>query len=165
MILPPKALWPRGLFRAAYSERHRMATPVCFAILDAWGFLFFAAFRPNVTATLYPRLRAQLKTGRDGGLRLAAAPLSDRFEVANESLNTAFAYAAAREAGDRETAARLRRHLDATAGPVERAGHRWYAGSRPAALVTALVTLGDWLDEGRLAALTLGSVPSWRAHP
>ena len=160
MFVRPKTLWPRGIFRAAYSERHRMATPISFAILDAWGLLFLAAFRPEIAARLYPRLQAQLKRGKGGGLRLAAAPFSDRFEIANESLNTAFAYAVAREVGDRETADRLREQLDATAGPVEREGQRWYADCRPAALVTALVTLGDYLEPGGLAALTLGPVPA-----
>lgn len=147
LIVPPGSIWPRGVVRAAHSERHRLTVPLSLALIDAWSLLFLAGLDPGTARAGYPRLRRQLKPGRDGGLRLRAAPLSDRLEVSNECLNTALAYGAARALGDDDAAGRLRRHLDAAGGPVERDGRRWYAGARPAVLVTALVTLGDCLDQ------------------
>jgi hypothetical protein len=143
----------RGLFAVCYLRDVHMSAPVAFNFTDAWGLAFLLPFDAGLVRRLYPRLRRRLTgAGREGAF-LASAPLSEKMEISDVPLNTAFALIAARGVGDARTAARL-----ATYAGTE-FGHRWdgaalsYADAPRTLHSTALYALANVADDGALARL------------
>jgi hypothetical protein len=141
MVLKGPAL--RGLFAVCYLRDVHLSAPVAFNFTDAWGLAFLLPFDPALVRRLYPRLRRRLTNAGRAGAFLASAPLSEKMEISDVPLNTAFALIAAQGVGDARTAARLASY----AGEVF--GHRWdgpalaYADAPRALHSTALYALAN----------------------
>ena len=151
MVLNGPAL--RGLFAVCYLRDMHLSAPVAFNFTDAWGLAFLLPFDPALGRRLYPRLRRRLtNAGREGAF-LASAPLSEKMEISDVPLNTAFALIAARGVGDARTADRLAAYA---AGAF---GHRWdgpalaYADAPRTLHSTALYALANVAGGAALARL------------
>lgn len=141
MVLRGPAL--RGLFAVCYLRDVHLSAPVAFNFTDAWGLAFLLPFDPALARRLYPRLRRRLTDAGRAGALLASAPLSEKMEISDVPLNTAFALIAARGVGDARTADRLAAYAGAAFG------HRWdgaalsYAGAPRTLHSTALYALAN----------------------
>lgn len=134
-----------GLLSVAYMPGLHLPIPLSFNLTDAWGLAFMAAWKPELVQREYQRFRPKLKSLPGQALKLSSLELNEKAEISTTSLNSGFAFILAREMADLETADGLRRFADEYLQPVYAAGGLYYAGSRPAAYVTALFALGEAL--------------------
>ncbi|MFN8533975.1 MAG: hypothetical protein U0556_10545 [Dehalococcoidia bacterium] len=138
-----------GLFQVAYLVDRNLVLPVNFRVMDGWSMAFLSPVDPAMFDALYRRFRGELRW-RGPVARLPARWPNAALEVSDEPLNSAFAYVAAREAGDHESAAGLLRYAEERLG-LARHGDQaacWTAEKR--LLVTALYALGTALEPGTM---------------
>ena len=144
MVLKGPAL--RGLFATCYLRDMHLSAPVAFNFTDSWGLAFLLPFDPALVRRLYPRLRRKLTGAGRAGAFLGSAPLTEKMEISDVPLNTAFALIVARGVGDTRTAARLAAYAHA------HFGHGWdgpalrYAGAPRTLHATALYALAGVAD-------------------
>jgi hypothetical protein len=148
MVLKGPAL--RGLFATCYLRDMHLSTPVAFNFTDAWGLAFLLPFDPALVRRLYPRLRRKLTGAGRAGMFLGSAPLTEKMEISDVPLNTAFALIVARGVGDTRTAARLAGYAHT------HFGHRWdgpalrYADAPRTLHTTALYALAQVAEQALL---------------
>jgi hypothetical protein len=142
-----------GVLNVAHITTYNKTLPISFRIMDAWGLAFLNPYGPELFRRYYPKFRRTIL--RDGDLaRVRALPPNELLEIADGPLNTAFAYVAAKEAGDAEMSDALaeyaRRKLDWTPGGSTKAC--WSAKRRM--MVSALFALGEAIEaSGMLEAM------------
>ncbi|MCL6646883.1 MAG: hypothetical protein K6U89_00935 [Chloroflexi bacterium] len=138
-----------GLFQVAYREDRDWVIPLNFRIIDAWSMAFLSPVAPSLFERLYPRFREELRW-QEGLAFLPVRWPNATFEIADTPLASAFAFVAAREAGDEEAATALRRYAEARLGlAATAAGMACWQAQRPL-LVSALFALGEALRPGDL---------------
>ncbi|GIW05889.1 MAG: hypothetical protein KatS3mg060_0694 [Dehalococcoidia bacterium] len=138
-----------GIFQVAYLSERDVVIPVNVRVMDAWSMAFLSPVDPALFDEMYPRFRRELRWQGDVASLPARWP-NALLEISDEALNSAFAFVAAREAGDEESAAGLRRYAANRLGLAER-GARAACWSAPfPLLVTALYALGEGLTPGAM---------------
>lgn len=140
-----------GVFQVAYLTERDMVIPVNVHVMDAWSMAFLSPVAPDLFEALYPRFRREL-VWRDGVARLPARWPNALLEIADEALTSAFAFVAAREAGDEESAEGLRRYASERLGLAARDGRVACWSARYSLLITALYALGEALAPGAMRA-------------
>ncbi|MCS6801602.1 MAG: hypothetical protein RMM58_10850 [Chloroflexota bacterium] len=133
-----------GIFQVAYLTERDFVIPLNVRVMDAWSMAFLSPVDPELFDSLYPRFRREL-VWRGALARVPARWPNALLEIADEALNSAFAFVAAREAGDEEAAAGLWRYAQERLGLHERDGHAACWSTRYPLLVTALFALGEAL--------------------
>jgi hypothetical protein len=140
-----------GVFHVAYRADRDLVIPVNFRVMDAWSLAFLSPSDPELFDELYPRFRREVRWRGEVAWLPARWP-NALLEIADEPLNTAFAFVAAREAGDEETAAGLRRYAIKRLGFAERAGRAACWSAPYPLLVSALFALGEALTPQAMRA-------------
>lgn len=140
-----------GVFQVAYLTERDMVIPVNVHVMDAWSMAFLSPVAPDLFEALYPRFRREL-VWRGGVARLPARWPNALLEIADEALTSAFAFVAAREAGDEESAEGLRRYASERLGLAARDGRVACWSARYSLLITALYALGEALTPGAMRA-------------
>lgn len=132
-----------GLFNVVYMSEMKHALPVSFNFTDGWGIGLLAPFARPLTAALYPRYRREVKRIRPNLAYVPSGPMTERMEVSDRPLNTAFGYIAARELSDPATADAIHNYAVARLGLGERDGQLACWEATRTLYVTALFGLGS----------------------
>ncbi len=146
-----------GLFNVVYMSEMKHALPVSFNFTDGWGIGLLAPFARPLTTTLYPRYRREVKRVWPDLAYVPSGPMTERMEVSDRPLNTAFGYIAARELGDATTATAIHNYAVARLGLGERNGQLACWAAARTLYTTALFALGsvDALDGAGWSAIVL----------
>lgn len=136
-----------SVFQVAYLTGPDVVLPFNFQVMDVWSLAFLSPVAPELFETLYRRWRRTAK--RVHGLAWAPARWpNEPLEIADEALNTGFAYVAAREAGDSQLADRFMRYAEERLGLADEGGGRACWATPRRLMVTALFALGAALEPG-----------------
>lgn len=138
-----------GVFAVAYLAPYDFVIPLNFQVMDVWSLAFLSPYAPDLFSRLYRRWRCGVH--RHGGEAWVPARWPNALlEIADQPQNTAFAYVAAREAGDDQLADRLIRFAERRLGLVERFGERACWNATRTLMVSALFALGEALEPAGL---------------
>lgn len=142
-----------GIFNVAHISSYDRTIPISFRIMDAWGMAFLNPYGPGVFRRLYPRWRKTISRS-DGRAWIRALPPNELFEIADSDLNTAFAYVAAKEAGDDEIAGALERQAEERLGWARGGNVKACWNARRRMMVSSLFALGEAVGpDGMLHAI------------
>ncbi len=157
-----------GVFNVVYMSEMKRPLPVGFNFTDGWGVGLLAAFARELAAELYPRYRRAVKRTAPGLAYVPSGPMTERMEVSDRPINSAFGYVAARELGDAPTATALAAYAADRWGLNERDGQLAYWGAKRTLYTTALFALGsvpDAVGAGWSAAILAPYQPERFAQP
>jgi Linalool dehydratase/isomerase len=132
-----------GLFNVVYMSEMKHALPVSFNFTDGWGIGLLAPFARSLATELYPRYRREVRRVKPKLAYVPSGPMTERMEVSDRPLNTAFGYVAARELGDPATADAIHNYAVARLGLGERDGQLACWDAARTLYVTALFALGS----------------------
>ncbi|PZS00708.1 MAG: hypothetical protein DLM69_06145 [Candidatus Chloroheliales bacterium] len=132
-----------GLFNVVYMSEMKHALPVSFNFTDGWGIGLLAPFARELASDLYPRYRREVKRLKPNLAYVPSGPMTERMELSDRPLNTAFGYVAARELGDPATAEAIHNYAVARLGLGERDGQLACWEAARTLYVTALFALGS----------------------
>ena len=139
----------RGVFGTAYMKDFKMATPVAFNVTDVWGLAFMLPFDRPLVRKLYGKFkkRGVHSAGNDGAY-VGSSSVSERMEISDVSLNTAFGLVLARGMGDLALADRLGRYAASRFDAGWEGNSYYYKGAPRTLHATALYALASSIEPG-----------------
>jgi hypothetical protein len=139
----------RGVFGTAYMKDFKMATPVAFNFTDVWGLAFMLPFDRPLVRKLYSKFKKRgVHSAGSEGTYVGSSSVSERMEISDMPLNTAFGLVLARGMGDLALADSLGRYA-ASRFDARWEGNSYYYKGAPRTLhATALYALASSIQPG-----------------
>ncbi len=138
----------RGVFGTAYMKDFHMATPIAFNFTDVWGMSFLMPFSRPLVRKLYGKMKSKFARAGTGSAYVGSSNVSERMEISDVPINTAFGLLLARGMADKELGeafARYARHMFGACWD----GNRYSYAAAPRTLqTTALYALASSVEWG-----------------